>query len=49
MYVKPKNIIFAWHLLVTERQQPSESITSYLLDLKLLSKVCECKQVTADA
>lgn len=30
VYVKPKNIIFAWHQLTTRRQQQAESIDTLL-------------------
>lgn len=48
VYVKPKNIIFARHQLATRRQQQSESIDTFLLSLKQLSKDCDYKEVTAD-
>lgn len=48
VHVKPKNISFARHLLTTCRQQLSKAINSYLQSLKLLSKECEFKVVTAD-
>lgn len=47
MYVKPKNEIFARHLLSSRRQQSSESLDEYLQALKLLSKDCNYKSVTS--
>ncbi|XP_050712577.1 uncharacterized protein LOC126996248 [Eriocheir sinensis] len=48
VYVKPKNIIFARHQMATRRQQLAESIDTFLLSLKQLSKHCDYKDVTAD-
>ncbi|XP_050737164.1 uncharacterized protein LOC127008809 [Eriocheir sinensis] len=48
VYVRPKNIIFARHQLATRRQQLAESIDTFLLSLKQLSKDCDYKDVTAD-
>ena len=36
-YVKPKNVVFARHLLSTRKQQPSESLDEFLWSLKQLS------------
>ncbi|XP_048582652.1 uncharacterized protein LOC125561897 [Nematostella vectensis] len=47
LYVRPRNEIFARHLLATRRQQPSESLDEYLQALKTLSKDCDFKSVTA--
>lgn len=47
LYIKPKNEIFARHLLATRRQQPGESLDEYLQALKTLSKDCDFKSVTA--
>ena len=47
LYIKPKNEIFARHLLVTRQQQPGESLDKYLQALKTLSKGCNFKSVTA--
>ena len=48
LYVKPKNEVFARHLLATRRQEPSESLDQYLQTLKLLGKDCEFRAVTAE-
>ena len=45
--VKPKNEIYARHLLATRRQQAGESLDEYLQALKTLSKDCSFKNVTA--
>ena len=47
LYVKPKNEIFARHLLATRRQSSGESLDQFLQALKLLAKDCQFKTVTA--
>lgn len=47
LYVKPKNEIFARHVLATRHQQPGESLNQFLQALKVLVKHCQCKAVTA--
>ena len=47
LYVKPTNEVFARHTLATRRQQPGESLDEYFRALKLLSKECNFKAVTA--
>jgi hypothetical protein len=47
LYIKPKNEIFARHLLATRRQQTGESLDEYLQTLKTLSKDCNFQPVTA--
>ncbi|CAB4023460.1 Retrovirus-related Pol poly from transposon opus [Paramuricea clavata] len=47
LFIKPKNEIFARHVLATRRQQPSETLDEYLQALKTLSKDCNFKDVTA--
>ncbi|PIK39574.1 hypothetical protein BSL78_23581 [Apostichopus japonicus] len=49
LYVKPKNEIFARHLLATRRQEPGESLDTYLQALKTLANDCNFKSVTAEA
>ena len=46
-YVKPKNEVFARHLLATRRQKAGETLDTYLQSLKVLSKDCNFKPVTA--
>ena len=48
LYVKPTNEVFARHALATRRQQPGESLDEYFRALKLLSKECNFKAVTAN-
>ena len=48
VYVKPKNEIFARHLLATRRQQSGESLDEFLQELRKLGKDCNFKQVSAD-
>ena len=47
IYVKPTNEIYARHQLATRRQQAGESLYEYLQALKILSKECNSKPVTA--
>ena len=46
IYIKPKNEIFARHLLATKKQLTSESIDQYLQSLKILAKECTFKAVS---
>ena len=48
MYIKPKNEIFARHVLASRRQNPGESLDTYLQALNLLAKDCNFKAVAAD-
>ena len=48
LYIVPKNEIFARHQLFTRRQQPGESLDTYLNALKLLAKDCNYKAVSAE-
>lgn len=47
MYLKPKNIILARHLLATRKQKPDESISDYGRSLRLLARDCNFEAVTA--
>ena len=47
LYVKPKNVVFARHLLATGKQKSGENIGEYLQALKELSK--DCNFTTVDA
>ena len=40
LYVKPRNIIFARHLLMTCKQQQEQPLDDYLQKLKQLAKDC---------
>ncbi|KAL0811536.1 hypothetical protein ABMA28_009923 [Loxostege sticticalis] len=48
LYVKPKNILYARHMLATRKQCPNENIDSYLQALKQLSKDCDFAAVDAE-
>ena len=48
IYLKPKNEIFARHILSTRKQKPSESIDQFLNELKNLSKNCKFTAVNAE-
>lgn len=48
LFVKPRNEIFARHVLATRRQQATETLDEYLQALKTLSKDCNFKNVTAN-
>ena len=47
LIVKPRNEIFARHILAASRQQPHEALDEYLQALKTLSKDCNFQNVTA--
>ena len=47
LFIRPKNEIFARHVLATRRQQVSETLDEYLQALKTLSKDCNFKNVMA--
>ena len=46
LFIKPKNEIFALHVLATRKQAPTETLDEYLQALKTLSKDCNFKNVT---
>ena len=48
LYVKPKNEIFARHLLATRKQEAGESLDQYLQSLQQLSRDCNFKAVSAE-
>ena len=48
LYVKPKNEIFARHVLATRRQESNETLDQFLQALKLLARDCNFKAVTAN-
>ena len=45
LFVKPRNEIFARHILATRCQQPHETLDEFLQALKTLSKVCNSRSV----
>ncbi|XP_072401729.1 uncharacterized protein [Diabrotica undecimpunctata] len=47
-FVKPKNEIFARHILMTKKQQTGENIGQYVQHLKVLSKDCNFLAVSVD-
>ena len=47
LYVKTPNEVYARHLLATRRQQEGESLDEYFRALRVLSKDCNFKSVTA--
>lgn len=47
LFIKPKNEVFARHLLATRKQTPTETLDEYLQALKALSKDCNFENVTA--
>ena len=47
-YVKPKNTIFARHLLATSKQEPGETLDQFVQKLQLLAKDCNFIAVTAE-
>lgn len=48
MYIKPKNEVFARHLLASCKQEASQTLHQFLQNLKLLAKNCDFKSVTAN-
>jgi len=48
LYVKPSNEIFARYCLATGRQKAGESLDEFFQALKMLSKECNFKTVTAE-
>jgi len=48
LYVKPSNEIFARYCVATRRQKARESLDEFLQALKMLSKECNFKTVTAE-
>lgn len=46
-YIKPTNEVFARHLLSVRKQQPGETLDEFLQSLKILSKDCNFKPVSA--
>ena len=48
LYVKPKNDVFARHLLATRKQEAGESLDQYLLSLQQLGRDCTFKALTAE-
>ncbi|XP_068241042.1 uncharacterized protein [Palaemon carinicauda] len=48
LYVKPRNEVFARHVLATRRQGSGESLDQFLQALKLLAKDCQFKAVSAE-
>lgn len=48
LYVKPKNEIFASHIIATHKQQFNETLSQFLIKLKILARDCNYKAVTAE-
>ena len=48
LYVKPCNIFFARHLLMSCKQQQAQSLDDYLQKLKQLAKNCNYRSVSSD-
>jgi len=48
VYVKSPNAIFARHALATRKQNPEESLHTFLKELLVLSKACNFQDVTAE-
>ena len=47
LFIKPKNEVYARHVLATRNQHPSESVREYMQVLRTLSKDRNFQQVTA--
>ena len=48
IYDKPKNILYARHLLRSTKQQSHQSLDDYIRTLRTLSQDCDFKQVTGE-
>lgn len=48
IYIKPRNEILARHLLATRKQRTDETVKEYVQVLKLLTRECHFKAVTAE-
>ena len=48
IYDKPRNSLYARHLLASTKQQPHQSLDEYLRTLRTLSKDCDFKPVNAE-
>ena len=48
LYVKPKNDVYARHLLATRKQEAGESLDQYLLNLQQLGRDCTFKALSAE-
>ncbi|GAA56025.1 hypothetical protein CLF_109668 [Clonorchis sinensis] len=47
LYIRPKNIVYARHLLATYKQEPSQDVDQFFQKLKSLAEDCEFKAVSA--
>ena len=48
IYVKPKNVMLARHILSTRKQKAGESLDQFLNELRTLAKDCDFKTVSAE-
>uniref|UniRef100_A0A2C9KM52 Retrotransposon gag domain-containing protein n=1 Tax=Biomphalaria glabrata TaxID=6526 RepID=A0A2C9KM52_BIOGL len=48
IYIQPKNEVFARHRLATCKQEQGQTIDAYMQKLRILSKDCNFKAVTAE-
>ncbi|CAK8698052.1 unnamed protein product [Clavelina lepadiformis] len=48
LFVKKPNEIFARHLLATRKQQNGESLQEFMQALQILSKNCQCKDISGE-
>uniref|UniRef100_A0A2C9KJ88 CCHC-type domain-containing protein n=1 Tax=Biomphalaria glabrata TaxID=6526 RepID=A0A2C9KJ88_BIOGL len=48
IYIQPKNEVFARHRLATCKQEQSQTIDAYMQKLRILSKDCNFRAVTAE-
>ena len=47
-YIKPANVIYNRHKLITCTQEPLQSIDNYMQELQLVAKTCNFEAVTAE-
>ncbi len=48
IYIKPANIIYNRHKLMTTKQEPPQSVDTYVQELKRIAKTCQFQAATAD-
>ena len=47
-YIKPMNIVYNRHQLITCKQDPTQTIDNYMQELERISKTCNFEAVTAE-
>ena len=47
-YIKPENVVFNRHRLISCKQEPLQSVDSFLQELERIAKTCDFKAVNAE-